>query len=384
MKKVLLILAFMAMTFTSSAQKIHFICFADTDDATIGKGVSKSLNNMLDFVMTLSEKVDMEDDLMPSVVMMGDDCNSRNLVSVIRNFRCDSKDIVIFCYLGHGVRGVNDGSDFPQICLGSKNVSDFISLEYVKDALVSKGPRLCLVLGDCCNNYHSMAVAPQENVLVAASPVIGYGGSAKGLKKLFLDSTGSIIASASKRGEYAWVNKSGGFFTNAFLHEMNVYTHATQSSCTWEGLLLRTRDRVVDVSTKALKDKGEYVQTPIYRIERHAKPYEAPEPPPAPKITPVRIEQGVRTALMTLADTSLPPGHRVVHYESILKTFFASGQAMVDLVACDMQTLVDYSPASDYLLKLATINDMLTDVRVVEEVKDSDGRLKYLKVQEIY
>ena len=143
MKRIILIMVatLLTLTWTSSyGQSLHFICFADTDDVKIGKGVAKDVNLMLDFVMFLSNKIGMEDNLKPAIVMMGKDCNSKNLVSIINQFTCNPDDIVIFYYTGHGTRSFVDKSDFPQMCLTSTSQKDYIPLEYVKDAIEKKAP----------------------------------------------------------------------------------------------------------------------------------------------------------------------------------------------------------------------------------------------------
>lgn len=376
MKRLLLIsVILLSASVSVFGQSIHFICFADTNDEKIGPGVSKNINLMINFVMTLATGLDMEEHLEPAIVMMGDDCNSKSLKSIISEFQCADDDIVIFSYLGHGGRGYNDISEFPQMCLGSSNQSDFVPLEYVKDAIVAKGPRFCLVLGDCCNNF-SRSILPKENVLMAASEPTRMGINSKGLKKLFLETRGSIIASGCKKGEYSWVNSAdGGFFTNGLLWEIDSYTSSERNLYDWNELLSRMSSRVVDFSRKALASQGNYVQTPIFRIDSK----KAPRIP----IKDVKIQDGIRTALITIADASKSQEYRIRQYQSTLNSFFASGDSMIDIVGQDQQTLVNYTTANEYLLRLATV-DGLVNFTILEQQKDGNGKIQYLKLHEIY
>ena len=376
MKKLLLtLLVLISVGVSMHAQSIHFICFADTDDEKIGQGVSKDVNKMMNFVMTLATSLDMEERLQPAIVMMGRDCNSTNLNSIIKEFTCGPQDIVIFYYSGHGARSVNDKSDFPQMCLGSNNQSNYVPLEHVRDAIVKKGPRLCMILGDCCNSY-SRSVLPKENVLMAASEPTRLGPEQTGLKKLFLETSGSVISSGSQKGEYSWSNSAdGGYFTNGFLHEIESYTSSSRSNYDWNELMGRVRSRVVKNSKQALADQGNYVQTPIYKVELKTVP--------TISIVEVPIKDGIRTAMISFADASKAPGQRIGLYKSTLASFFESGDCMIDIVGQDQQTLVNFTTANDYLLRLATVSG-LANFTILEERKNSEGKIVYLKLHEIY
>ena len=385
MKRIIVILSMILLTCMAYGGNIHFICFADTDDAKIGKGVAKDVNLMLDFVMTLATQVGMEEQMKPAIVMMGDDCNSRKLLSLLNDFKCGSDDVVIFYYSGHGVRSLKDASEFPQMCLGSYYQKDYVSLERVKEIIEKKGPKLSIILGDCCNSY-SRVVLPKEGVLEAAAWPSRSSRNSKGLAKLFLETKGSVIAAGSSKGEYAWSNSSqGGFFTNGFLDEVEAYTASSGSSCDWQELMRRTRKRVVEYSRKALKDDGGYVQTPVFQVE-----YPGADPGPTTgmiptiQITHPRLEDGINKALLTVSDPSISQNHRILHYKSVLKTFFKSSDSMIDMVGQDMVTLVNYTTADEYLLRLATGSTGFSGFRILEEKKDSDGKITYLKIKENY
>lgn len=372
MKKMILILLLSVLTWTAAyGQSIHFICFADTDDDKIGKGVAKDVTLMLDFVMSLAEKLGMEENLKPAVVMMGDDCSPQRLKSVIRDFTCGPKDVVMFYYSGHGVRSFDDTSVFPQMCLGSNTQKDYIPLEYVKDELEKKGAKLLLVMGNCCNSY-SNVVLPKDNTFAAASWSPCRNNSSRGLKKLFLETKGTIIASGSKKGQYSWTSAAqGGLFTLGFLKELDEYASDPGISYNWNELMRRTSLRVEDISRKALKEKGGYIQTPIFRVEHPVE------------IAPIRLDEGIGKALTVIADQSLPQTHRIKHYESVLKTFFVSDNCMIDIVGQDRHTIIDYRPASQYLLRVATVSSV-SDFKILEQQKDASGKISYLKILEIH
>lgn len=379
MKKKVLILSTLLLTCISlNAQKIHFICFADTNDPKIGAGVKQNVNLMTYFVMQLATGLSLENDIEPLIIMQGNDCNSKNLHSVIEGFQCASEDIVIFSYLGHGARSTQDQSEFPQMCLGSSNQSQFVPLEYVKDALSQKGPKFLLVLGDCCNNY-SDAVLPKSNTLVTAGPTRLSYSSSEALKSLFTKTTGYVISSGCKKGEYSWVNSyEGGFFTNGLLRGLDEYIESSRPSYTWNELLNGVRNWVVQFSRIALAGQGGYIQTPIYLVNS--------EPNPKPKGGGGHsnsTSKDIRTALISICNQSSNAIERLNKCENTLSSYFASNDCIIDVVGLDQKTIVDHLSASDYLLRLATVND-LANFNIVDQQKNSFGKITYLKVHEIY
>jgi hypothetical protein len=368
MKKLLSVFSVLLLSIISYAQNIHFICFADTDDNKIGKSVKKDVNQMLDFVMSLASDIGIEDNLQPAIVMMGEECNKKNLLTTIEEFKCGKDDIVLFYYSGHGIRAYQDTSEFPQMCLGNSD-QDFISLEYVKEKIERKGPGLSIILADCCNSYDS-SVTPKEAVMITARARASDKSSHdEGMRKLFLETRGSIIAASSRKGEVSWGNSYyGGLFTNGFLNEIDLYT-SSGKAFDWQELMWRTRCRVVADSRSSRKYQG--VQTPIYKIEFRNIP------------SVIRIEDGINKALATVADASISQNQRILQYKDILETFFSSNDTMVDIVGRDMKTLVDYTTAEEYLLRVAT-GERYSGFNVIEEKKDSNGKITYLRLNETH
>lgn len=371
MKKAFLSALTILLAVASYGQDLHFICFADTDDNKIGKSVKKDVNQMLDFVMSLASDIGIEDNLQPAIVMMGKECNKRNLLTTIEEFKCANDDVVIFYYSGHGVRAYQDASEFPQLCLGSSNQKDFISLEYVKEKIEKKGPGLAIILADCCNSYNS-TVTPKETVMITARARASDKSSHdEGMRKLFLETRGSIIAASSRKGEVSWGSSYyGGLFTNGFLNEIDLYT-SSGKAFDWQELMWRTRCRVVDDSRSSQNYQG--VQTPIYKIEFRN----------IPSVTRIKLEDGINKALATVADASISQNQRILQYKDILETFFSSKDTMVDIVGRDMKTIVEYTTADDYLLRLAT-GERYSSFNVIEEKKDSNGKITYLKLNEAH
>ncbi|MDE5560654.1 MAG: caspase family protein, partial [Bacteroidaceae bacterium] len=137
-------------------------------------------------------------------VYIGDDCTKPNLEKVLSDMRCSSNDVVFFYYSGHGVHAKADPADgwLPQMCLNyrSYNQDKFVPVTYVREQLKSKGARLNIIMTDCCNNEAEWVTVKGMLLQQKGIPQTDKMDVAK-LKKLFLDSKGTIIATSSKRGQ---------------------------------------------------------------------------------------------------------------------------------------------------------------------------------------
>ena len=87
--------------------------------------------------------------------------------------------------------------------------------------------------------------------------------------------------------------------------------------------------------------------------------------------------------MATVADASISQSQRILQYKDILETFFSSKSTMVDIVGRDMKTLVDYTTADNYLLRLAT-GERYSNFKIIEQKKDSNGKITYLKLNEVH
>lgn len=392
MKRILLaVLAVCLSMSIASAQKIHSIIFADTNDNKIGAGVTVNMQKMTNFIDEVATALDMEDNCEPTKLYYGNDCNKANLAKVINSFSCENKDIVVFCYLGHGGRSYKDSSDFPQMCLGSSYESQFVPLEDVYDALRKKGPRFCFVMGDCCNSY-ATGILPKRHLLCAATNSEVQSFASKAIKKMFLEFEGGVIASGCQKGEYSWVNSvAGGFFTNGLIETLDDYC-SQNNNYNWTDYLQLVRKNVVDYS-KATPDVGGrgYVQTPIFRVDRGAggKPIVIVDDDndnnndnnnnDNKKGETLTI---FKTSAVKACDESNNYEARKKYSETVLSCFMNS-DVVVDIVGRDMKTVVDHMSAKEYVSHLRTAF-RLSNISVVSSEKNSSGKFTRLVVHEIY
>lgn len=390
-------LAFFALLIASVgdsySQRIKTVIFADTNDPTIGDGADADKDNMLNFVIEVATAINMSDKCETAIVKDSEECNTKNLKQVLKDLSCRG-DIVFFAYFGHGSRAIDDKSNFPQMCLGSKNSDDFIPLEEVKRVLVAKGARLAIVLADCCNSPEATTKS-KRRVLSAASSTTLADNSTSVFKKLFIETTGSVMAAGCQKGEYSWYYDEGSFFADAFVDEMENYSSSNTKNPTWREVASNITNNVIETSKKAVGvgDKG-YVQTPIFEFgfeETVDDPKDKSKDDPKEdskdnskddSIKDVEdVESQLKAALITVANDELEPSVRF-KMEDVAKQKFSSN-AEIEIVGRDHKTSLGKYSVEEFLDRISTAF-RLRNFSILDRKLNSNNKFTYLKVHEIY
>lgn len=375
MKRFLFILLAFASFALGNAQKLHTIIFADTNDPKIGKGQQIDVNLFLDFSATTASALGLIDPAScpEPLVYTGFECNRTNLDKVLNDYTYEPNDIVLFGYFGHGARKSTDTSEFPRMCLASNKISDFFPLEDVKNTLLKKGAGFVFVIGDCCNNYIQMTKS--RSVVNAQDPSVLNAKDVEFYKKLFLKK-GSVIAAGCQKGEYSWTNSvDGSFFTNSLMNMLDAYIEENPSEPSWDILMQRVRNDVVEYSRKQLKNYGGYVQTPIYEITNGRKIQTDTTR------TPIQDNGSIKNLLLILVDKKTSLATRISHRSSAINQF--AQNAKVEILGRDGVTLFAVRSASDYINSIS-LSPTLVNFRIIDEQKDASGKISLLKLHEIY
>lgn len=383
---------FMCICLSSSAQTIHSIIFTDTQDESIGIAAKASHDYYsMNFMGTI--ETCLGNSYHTSYIDKSEyECNKTNLLQTLNNLSCGKNDIVVFIYIGHGARGLKDSSNFPQMCFavpsGSRyrNGEDYYPLENVRDLIMKKNPRFCLVIGDCCNSYDPyLSTKPSITAAMAMSKdEVGNQGE-KIIRELFSNYKGSVIITASVKGEYGWCLTGGrrvGMLLERNINDVfqDVKDGKTSYS-TWKELLSTVKNNTYRFSqTLFLTDKKDgrrYTQTPYYEIELTYDTAIIPpiQPDPNPDFIHA-LKQVANSRLFT--DTE-----RVAKSRAFKSKYFDGDKALVEVVGKDTKTIIQSTDIHKYLLRIATESD-LANITVLEKHKDANGKVIYLKVHEIY
>lgn len=380
MKKIITLFILLLFFASVNSQVLHTIIFSDTNDEKIGQGCSADVSEMTAFGMQLATALDLSSSCVPPIVMRGNSCSKANLEKVLNNFQCSNKDVVLFFYSGHGTRSYNDASEFPQLCLSSNISSEFVPVDLVKNELKKKNPAFLLILTDCCNKPSS-SVGTKRDYLFETPMAMGGGAThireytSSVLKQMFLSNKGHVMASSSKKGEVSWTYTNGGYFTIGFLDEFANYVNSNRSKYQWEELMQMVSNNVINRSTCQSYASGITLQHPIWQID--LRPFNIHGPS-----TDI-IEDGIRTVLIRLADDrNQSPTNRLAMKWDIRSKWFAD-DAIVEQSSADGKVVFEHDDIDTYLLHVSTTFN-LRNFNILEEKRGANGKITYLKLNEMY
>lgn len=209
--KISLVALLLLTAFQFNAQTIHWLTFVDTTDGNVGKidvyGREMLYSRFVGLVNTALQEKGYKTDIHD---VYGARLSPETCKREVANLSVGPNDVVVFYYIGHGGRSINDKTQWPQMCLGQNYDNKFIPLEWVHNTIKGKNPRLTVTIGMCCNSYvrglsakSAPAFTPNYgNIYMSQSQI-------DTLAKLFADYKGDIILSSSTPGQTSgclWLN----------------------------------------------------------------------------------------------------------------------------------------------------------------------------------
>ena len=237
-------------TTVSTPVKMHFILVANTNDPRIGYSVQKDVINLSSQVKDVATFLKIP---LNYVEVSGANFSKKNVETAITNLKPGSNDIVIFYYSGHGYSiEQNTNQQYPQFDLRQSRFDDILvatlNASEVLDKIRAKGARLNLVLSDCCNSNLGMLKPEGKNFALTAKSLLSWDKSY--CHNLFMNSKGSIIATAAKKGQFAYGNTDvGGYFTSNFVTALEKYLSKFQTKTpTWDEIITETQATTITLS----------------------------------------------------------------------------------------------------------------------------------------
>ena len=378
MRKIIILLTFIVATLPLFAKdgnpKFKVIIFANTLDESIGNDVAlqlEELNNWFDDVV--GHAIDMTVDDEYSESFSGLRCCYDTLMRVLDSFRCDTNDIVVFWYLGHGIRSSRDTSRFPQMCLGEHDQRKFVPLESVKERIMQYRPRLCVVVGDCCNSLDENVQEKNDWVMAnRASGTVNKKSTLDFVEKLFGEAEGCFTISASSAGEYGWSNPLlGFFFTHNFIdNSQHMQPKFIIDNQPWQSIMNQLLSHFSLKDFRARGDTTIYKMHPQYKFEpRHT----------FKKRVQYRYE----------IDNSLADALQyVIHDQTerrnkeVISKYFTDKSAII-VVGKNSSTILGVFTPEQYMTRLTSRPNLArTTIRAM--YKDKDGKVSKVYVHEIY
>jgi hypothetical protein len=254
---------------TTTPAKIHFILVANTEDPRIGSSVKKDVNNIYSEIKDVSTFLNIP---LNYVEISGSKFGKANVETALNNLKPGTNDIVIFYYSGHGYSNDQQSSKlYPQFDLRQSRFEDImvatLNVADVYDKIKAKNARLNLIISDCCNSSLGTLKPEGKSFALTAKSLLSWDQSF--CTNLFMKSKGSILATAAKKGQYAYGNTDvGGYFTSNLITSMEKYLSKFQGTTpSWDKIIAEAQTTTVSLSlTNLCTAKTSCRQDPVYVV----------------------------------------------------------------------------------------------------------------------
>lgn len=244
---------------------LHAILIADTTDAKIGKSTARDLSSMREEAAAIARNAGLEFEI---TVIEGRKFSRDAVTDAVKSVTPGDDDVVLFYFAGHGFRTRTKNDRWPFLFMKNNQGLD---QTWVYDRLREKGPRLLMVISDCCNSVTSGSIDSQ----------VQRSGSLRreNFVRLFREASGTLQAAAASPGEYAWSSdEAGGMFTMQFLKAL--HTGLASEKVTWNSIM--------EAATQPMRAEGRQ-QKPLFAFLSTADDDGPKKPsalPPGPTSTP--------------------------------------------------------------------------------------------------
>lgn len=182
-------------------------------------------------------------------IFIGTHFTKNKLVTYLQNLKLTPSDIVIFHFSGHGYRTKQKAMPWPYLAFDFSG--QFIDLQWIADAIWTKGPQFALIIADCCNNYVEKGFN-NESKDIFINKTRYKPSKLQGYQALFAEAKGCIIISSCRAGQFSYGSRFGGLYTHYFLNHLNKEIEKTKPS--WNQILKNTSNSI------------SHIQNPVYTV----------------------------------------------------------------------------------------------------------------------
>jgi len=374
------------------AKTIHWLTFIDTTDESVGSWDANTRQILYArWINIVNASLAEEGYNVNPIDIYGNATSPQKCKEVVNDLRCGSEDIIVFYYIGHGTENTG-ASKYPLMLLASSNPNLFVPLSWVHNTLKSKGARLTISIGMCCN--------ARQGVYGRNAPAysVNYGNTyvdddmSESIKKMFLEYKGDIIATSSSPNESSWTyyDEALGktdFFTY-YLIDQFTNDLPNRSKPSWENMFAEIKTNVSDGVESCEGIQSRYpgsTQTPIWDCNVIAA-----SRPGKDKIVKPRIDENsneitetknVLDKVFAFLSSSNADERERIELAQKLEMAFPSN-LIVKTVSQDGNVVVQKEPISVFLGRIST-SRILMGVSVADLSMDN-GRVTALRVREVY
>lgn len=383
----MLCLLFSAETY---AKTIHWLTFIDTMDRNVGE-IDKSSRQLLysrwiDLVNSTLKDNGYSVDI---IDVYDSKTTPENCKTIVNNLDCGAEDIVVFYYIGHGTENTG-ASRFPLMLMGQVNPNKFIPLSWVHKTLKSKGARLTVTIGMCCNARQGVAGRVDPTFSANYGNTYVSEEQSNCIKKMFLNYRGDILITSASPNESSWACGTPigptDYFTYRLIDQFNNELPEL-SNPTWNSMMESIKEDVYnDVSNNVgLQNQAPgSTQTPIWEAKLTSASAPSPTTPDKPNTERVSDKSEMLNTLTNvmsyLSSTKVSPKERIALAGKIEQAF--TSNAIVRIMSQDGNLVVDKENISIFLGRIAT-SRLLENVIVVDATANDSG-INSLRVREVY
>ena len=220
------------------AQTVHALLVADTHDPLLHRACARDVQTMHDQVGQIAAALGYR---LAEQRLVDGGFSRKNLDAALRSLAPGPDDVLLFYYSGHGYNLRDRADRFPILALEKKaaNAAKNPGLGTIHQLLKAKKPRLCVTLGDCCNNLVTLT---RGMVRKKPTPPGLTDSLNAAYRKLFLQTRGDVLIASSAPPQQACAHPdSGSFYTRAFDEALSALrTH----EASWPNLLRDAQARL--------------------------------------------------------------------------------------------------------------------------------------------
>ena len=272
-KRVLFILVSVCISILMNASTIHWITFINTDDPNVGHAGKNSKDFLYSRLINTVNTELNQYGFNPNIYdFYSGNFTRENCMNVVKNIECEANDIIVFYYIGHGMRISEDTIHFKYpTLLFDDDFKSGIPLSWIHQSLKDKNARFTLTIAVSSNTYFDLegnqmteitdVLLPSvQNCSETSENVSQYKSTAA---NAFLGYKGDIIISSASPGQCSWAAQTPFGSMDVFSY---VFVSSFESKLFGKDFLwadfLKEVSKATEEATNDMPFSG--VQTPIF------------------------------------------------------------------------------------------------------------------------